>query len=135
MLPGMEVVNEGMRVQFLPPLSHWLLPCRRLQRLQVVAPDVRLAPHTLALLPQLQHLSLQSNIVKGAGHLIVEPLQASQLASSSLTSLELDISYSLLKVSGALADRKGGLGSPAVRVRGRPPLLPVKPLALALPCL
>ena len=115
-LPGADGVHEGMRVQYLPPLSHWLLPCRRLERLEVIAPHVRLAPHTLARLPALQRLSLQSNIVKVEvpHQLVLEPLAASQLASSSLTSLQLDTSYSVLQVSGAVVDRNGLTQSTAV---------------------
>lgn len=105
MMSGVDGVNEGMRVQYFPPLSHWLLPCRRLQRLEVAAPDVRLAPRMLARLPALQHLSLETNIVKGEEgmqgfQLELEPLDAPKLASSSLTSLVLNTSYSQLQASG-----------------------------------
>lgn len=82
----------------------------------MIAPHVRLAPHTLARLPALQRLSLQSNIVKVEvpHQLVLEPLAALQLASSSLTSLQLDTSYSVLQVSGAVVDRNGLTQSTAV---------------------
>ena len=59
-------------MQYLPPLSHWLLPCRRLQRLEVTGPDLRLAPHLLAQLPALQHLYLETNVVKNSAMYVLE---------------------------------------------------------------